>query len=455
MTKTWQPYFGLVVCLLAVSTNLGLVNRYVAIQNAQSEGILGLRDILMVPVILVGLCEIDGKPVLHSALSKIVLAFLFLTPVAACTGYFFGARPYVLLGEFTTMATWSLALLMGQYLQDMRRLKAMCNIYIWLGILTSIGVFIEGASGGAIAIVTPNTEALSSTVRSTPTGWPMMMMASSCLSVSILQRSNNTRLATLLQLGLFGVIVVASLLTQSRTLLVGIFASSAIYFAFCVGLVFSRIPWPHVIAVGGLGVMSLPLVCFFGQNWLRADFQELFCDRYVVLLSSEAAQGHLASEGRMLELEVIYSQCFWESPVFGFGLASPYMPIDENYSSDYTLVHSAFGYFLLRYGPAGLLLWCLFIVAILRSVSHFVRSTGPLRQLGQAFSVAMLNMVICSFFGNEFAVPYGVQQTMIALGALIACHQLDRCGKIRIESRSTRSILRVPSRQLSVDACPR
>jgi hypothetical protein len=415
------PYLALVACLLVVSSNIGLINREMSLQDGGGHNLLGLRDVLMVPTIFYGLFMSCRYRIFGNPLATVAVALLCLTPIVACVGILFDASPYNVLSDGVTMAGWSLALILGRYLQNTQRLTTMIRIMVGLGIAVSLGVLVEGASGGTIAVVTPATTALLETVRSTPTGWPMMMMACSFLMVSILQGPSNRNVATLGRLGCLGVIVVASLLTQSRTLLVGIVGSTIIYLTLCAVLASTRTKWHYVLGVAILAVTTLPVVYLLGQSWIRDDFTEVFVNRYSVLYSTDAAEGHLQDEGRMDEMKVIFGECFLQSPLVGFGLAAPYMP-----DPDYTLVHCSFGFFFLRYGLLGLLLWLVFIGLVVRSTAHFVHVGGPWREWGQALSLAMLNMVICATFGNQFTVPYGVQQTMIGLGALIACQQLDK-----------------------------
>jgi hypothetical protein len=463
MTKVLrQFYLFLIICLLVVSTNIGLINRHVSIQNADSENLLGLRDVLMIPIMFFGLFVARGKPVLNNGLAAIAMAFLGLTPIAICVGFLFGAQPYLLLSDSVTMATWGLALFLGQYLQDPERLGTLCRMIIGLGVAISVGVFIEGASGGTIALVTPATDALATTLRSTPTGWPVMMMAASCLIASIVQAPRCKMIVTWWRLSLLGVIILASLLTQSRTLLAGIGLSTAMYLVLCGIFTAWRTRWIFVTAVVGLTAIVIPIALLLGQVWMRSDFSEMFTERYAVLYSSDAAQGQMDDEGRLTELHTIVSECLPESPIFGYGLTSPYMA-----GSDFSMVHCAFGFFFLRYGLAGFFLWLVFIALIVQSTAYFVRSTGPVWLLGQAFSLAMLNMVICASFGNAFGTPYGVQQTMIGLGALIACQQYDRCFRLQMGASAGRlpatahplplrqPMLRPPGYQVVATNCPR
>ena len=414
-------YFLLVILFLIVSCNLGLVNRRAAIQGASGDNILGLRDVLQVLVVLFGLGLLRRRRLAKNALAKIAFSFLCLTPVAACIGLAFGAQPGAILVDGFTMSTWVVALLLGSYFQDRDRLLQIRIALVAVGVAVSVGVLVEIASSGTLAVVTPATTVLSDTGRPTPTGWPTMMMAYSCLLVMTLRQLPGSRAAVFLAIAGLVTISIASLLTQSRTLLVGIIVTTVTFLAISAVFAPRRTRWPCVALLGGCVFLIIPITVYAGSRWVGSDFGNMFQSRYAVLYSARDAEDHLDNEGRWAELQVIFLERFPESPVFGFGLATYYMPAKAKPN---TLVHSAFGYFFLRYGLLGLFLWLLFCGILLLSVARFAQLQDPLAYQGEALSLAMLNLAVCATFGNQFSVSYGVQQAMICLGALIACQQL-------------------------------
>jgi hypothetical protein len=418
-----EPYTLLIVCVLITSANLGLINRVVSLKSTADENVLGLRDVFVALALVFGVFVGRGKSVFRNGLVRVALGILLLVPIATAVGFANYAARMALAASAATMATWAFAPILGRYLQNPDRLLAVSRMIVIIGVLVAAGVFIEVLSGGQFALVTPATDSLARSMRSTPTGWPTMMLASSILAVLVLSDRGVPSRTQFQRIVWLGLILMASLLTQSRTLLAGISLALAVYLAVAAVRRPSLIRWGYLVVASAVSVAVFPLVFVLGASASRSDFSGRFVDRYSVFTSSDAAAVQMERDGRVQEAAVVFEDRFPESPLLGFGLASPYRE-----GKPWTIVHDIYAFFLLRFGLPGLLLWVIFVLLVLRSVFRSVRNETRLGLLEQALSVGMLNLVICATFGNIFGEPYCIQQAMIGLGCLIACQEMSRSG---------------------------
>ena len=413
-----EIYLFILVGLLVVSTNLGLVNRFVSIQSGSGENLIGLRDILVAMTVIYGLRVVRRPFALTNGIHLVIAGVLLMTPFSAIIGIMNGADLITVLRESAVMASWAIPFFAARYLQHTGKYVVMGQVIIYVGLLTSIGVIIEGISGGRIALVTPAVSVLEMTKRSTPSGWPTMVMAANVLIVLLFRDHTVSSFALKLRRFIFfSIIVIASLLTQSRTLIISIIGPTAVFLTFSFFISPLRLRWNNIIVVIiFLSLVVFPIVLYFGNNWLKDDFSDYYKKRYSVLTSLDSANEDIEDgNARVEELKVIFSDRVPESPLFGHGLSTIYRSYDSA-----TLVHSIFGFFALRYGLIGLLLWSVFIVIVLRTMARALLDHSITGIWGQAFSTAVFGIIVGATFGNVFATTYGVNQAMIGLSCLMA-----------------------------------
>lgn len=423
----------LVISLLVLSSNLGLINNIVSIQASDGGNLVGLRDVVILVVLLVGSLRLlrQSRTASGNRLAQISLIVVLLTPVAALVGLLYGGGVMDVARESVTMLGWLLAFILGTNLRNRQSLQSIVNSMVIIGLLVAIGVFVEAISIGEIRLVTP-ADVVTSTGRSTPSGWPIMMLGASIALVSFLSDGKSSGPSRWFYFITWVLILVASFLTLSRTLIAGLAVSSVM---FLILVLFSNrrfVRWSRVLLVLALIPTILTITFLFGERIIRNDFTEFFVSRYLVLESVNAAIEYSQEDTRRAELE-LGLQRFVESPVLGVGLGSQYREASLGYYGEEDpaiLVHNILGFFLFRYGPLGLLLFLLLILRVLGSLRLALRDTGELATTGVGLSVAMVNLFAGGLFGNVFAMSYGAPIAMAALGCLIAYEEM-RVGNLK------------------------
>lgn len=422
----------LVISLLVLSSNLGLVNNIISIQASDGGNLVGLRDVVILLVLLVGILRLprQGRTASGNRLAQISLVVVLLTPVAALVGLLFGGGPLSVARESVTMCGWLLAFVLGTNLRSRQSLQLVVKAMVIIGLLVAIGVFVEAVSIGEIRLVTPADE-VASTGRSTPSGWPVMMLSASLALVYFFYDCKASGKSRWFYFTTWVLILVASFLTLSRTLIVGLAASSVMLLIF---ILFSNrhfVRWPRVLLVLALIPTTLSITFLFGERIIRTDFTDYFVARYSVFASMNAAIEYSQEDTRRAELE-LGLQRFLASPVHGVGLGSQYREAalgSYGKGDPATFIHNIFGFFLFRYGPLGLLLFLMLILGVLRSLHLALRDTSELAPMGVGLAVGMVNLLAGALFGNVFATSYGAPIAMAALGCLVAYEEM-RVGNL-------------------------
>ena len=405
------------ILLLLFSANLGLINRRLGIQNAAAQNLISGRDLLVLITILIGLAAYGRVYHWPNSFDKMIKFILFMTPLAVVWGSINGAGTVALAMGISVMVSWGIALSIGWFFQTHWQVQMMTVMIALVGILISLGVFVETLTSGSIAVVTPATEALSKTIRSTPTGWPTMLVAFSILMVSLLQTSN--LFSMFFKLILLSIIATAALLTQSRTLVVAMVLSTTIFLTFVAIRSPRKINWLAIFATYAVATLTISVTLSLGENYHREGFSDYFIERYSVLHETKSASAQIEKDGRLAELNHILTKHVSESPILGKGLGTPVWSFSNSPTT-----HNIFGFFLLRFGIIGGVFWAVFCFVSIRSVWRRVVDPPDVSVWGQGLSVGILNLVIAAFLSNAFGATYGVQQAMIVVGCLIAYERI-------------------------------
>ncbi len=233
------------------------------------------------------------------------------------------------------------------------------------------------------------------------------------------------------------IIFVASLLTQSRTLLVGLAGG------FIAFILIAMVTKKQRLRMTGLGLIlaAIPIIVgatfLVGERLIRTDFTDQFMARYSVLESVNSLVEYSKEDTRRTEVELGFKR-YVSSPLLGLGLGSPYreqiyISFEDFQEEDSAiLVHNVFAFFLFRYGPLGLFLFSLLCVRFIWSLFQAFHDTTNCSAYGIGLSIGLVNLVMCSFFGSVFSSTYGVPVTMICIGTLIAYEE----GRARTEGIS-------------------
>lgn len=418
-------FVTLVILLLVASSNVGLVNVKIAIKARDGGNLLGIRDALLALVTFGGMAGVlkQSKTALHNPLSKITFLVAGLTPIAALVGILYDGQVMTVARDSVTMMGWVMAYVVGTHLKTESALRRVYNAILWLGLLVALGVFIEAATLGHTRVVTP-ADVVTATGRSTPSGWPLMMMCAALVMTRLLlHRGAVTSLKyAFIDLFYLLIILVASLLTQSRTLLIGLATGFAVF------LLMAMITRKRSVRRTGL-ILVLALIPFvtgmtllLGERLIRTDFTDVFITRYSVLGSVDSLLQYSEEDTRRAEIELGLNR-YAKSPLLGLGLGSPYreeMRLFFGQEDPAILVHNVFAFFLFRYGPIGLLLFSLLCVRFVISLYRAFHDATDRALYGIGLATGLINLVACSFFGSVFSSTYGVPVAMICAGTLIA-----------------------------------
>jgi len=413
-------YLYLVIALLVASSNLGLVNNVLAIKTGAGENLVGMRDILVGCLIVLGLrARGRFKTIENGALAGVIRIILWMTPLAALVGLISGGEPLSVAREFVMMLSWSLAIIVARRLQTPKQLRLVVNAFVVVALCLSIGVFVEAVTAMRLRVVTPTA---TDGVRSTPSGWPIMMIGESLLFVHLLLETRTSAVTYALRGTAWLAIAVASLLTQSRTLVVGVLGSSLVFLLVGATKALGRIRFSRLAFICALSVGAVSFNMALGARFIRADFAKYYTTRYSVIGSLDSAVEYSNVDGRLEEAELAVPTIL-RSPILGVGLAAPNRElIDENDRG--ILVHNVYVHFATRYGIPGMLAFLTFEFLIFLALLRAVRDRSDLSPVGVGLAVALINVMFCAWFGNVFGTPYGTPPVMISVACLIAYERL-------------------------------
>jgi hypothetical protein len=415
------------MALLLASSNVFLINNIASIKLSDGTNLLGIRDLLMVA--LIGR-SVLGRP---SAIPRIgrspyvilCKVFVALTCVAAGVGLLNGGKPLWVAREWITLFSWILPVVIAPILCHPRHLSKLILVVKLLGFFVSVGVFGETFVGMKIRFVT-SSGVSEGVVRSTPSCWPLMMLSATVVMVELLGASRTSRAATAVNFVIWFTDIAASLLTQSRTLLVGLAAGAVVYvLAMALGGRRFRIGWTLLCV--GLLPLTWMLVLVVGQSFVRNDFVRFYTARYSVLESVDSASDYSEIDGRKYEAQQAFEATL-RSPFYGVGLGSPYRETSGRSfgaaEDPGIFVHNIYAYFGVKYGIPGLAVFVFFHWMILRSLIRSARDKSGMGPAGMILCVGLVNLLACASFGNVFGSTYMVQVAMVWLGGLVAYEAL-------------------------------
>jgi O-Antigen ligase len=413
-----NPVTLVVFALLIASSNIGLINRHAALQSDTGSNLLGIRDVSVALVLTFGLMVYKLR--FKNRFTNIILMIVALTPLAALLGLANEAPMAAVLIDGVNMFSWLIAIVVAQHFRTAERLHVLQFAITVVGILVALGVFYEAMTG--IAVVTPDLKDVLTNKRSTPSGYVTMMLAYSIIFASLMSKANASPIKQTFLVGMIGVIVWATLLTQSRTMMVGMVVSSLVFVGASLFVESKNVRWVYVFLIVSVCAMVVFAILSLGNSIFRQGFDRYFLDR----LSIKSFQIEIAEGQRYNEVRKIISEHLAESPIFGKGLGTYYF---GEYRRATAIVHSSIGFWLLRYGIIGGLIWTYFVIQIFSSMNAALRDASTDAGYGRGFALGMLNLVVCAFAGNIFGVTYGVQQAMIGLGCLMGYQAISAAKK--------------------------
>jgi O-antigen ligase len=247
--------------------------------------------------------------------------------------------------------------------------------------------------------------------RSTITCWGLPVLVAPTLLVGCFGKfgERTNPLTAIISAGGWVVVLAACLLTQWRTLLVGLVVGVIVLW------ILDRDPKRRTWLL--LTLLTIPLWigagALLGERFLGKGFSEYYLKRYGVMKGVSEAIEYAPSDGRTWQYEAALQntdEWLW----FGVGFAGTYGdPSGEWWQTggaDSNLL-----YFAVRFGVLGILLLGWFILINIR-----LARGSPQSDLHKSIAAGLLSLIACSFFGDVFASSYVTPVAMTAFSLLLA-----------------------------------
>ena len=418
--------------LLAIgSSNFLLLNQRLALQAAEAKNLFGPRDLFFLlflacslPILLLRSGKVARHPV-----HLLVFAVSAYALLLGGMGYASGNSTRDILYELLLCGAWCTAPLSAAVLARTDRCRLIAWFMAYLGIAVAVGVY--GEVLFRVGLVTSNYyqhEQLltqSAFVRATPAGWPLMIIGFSAFLFRM--QHGRTTGAYRLALDVLGLLLLSSacLLTQSRTLLLGLIV------VLCLSL-FTAPRMSKLWTVGGVGVVVIGwlLSGHIGSTVGSESFRVDMAERYMVLYDGTHQDSYLQQEMRPRQVKALFSSMgMWA--IAGRPLGEPIWT--TNPDMPLTMANSDVSFVELwsRFGVSGLLLlalWGWYPIAWLRGWRPAFPKYGP---LALSVPAAAFALWVCSMFANVYGNAYLAPLTAINQGAAFAIFMRAREDQIR------------------------
>jgi hypothetical protein len=420
--RLWR--FEVLVALLMFSlTNFAMVSNKIAVKLPDGDSLFEIRDVLIIIVIAVGIIK-GQKYLVAAARHPLIwpgLVIVALLPFAAALGFINNGDPLLIAREMFSSSGWLIAWVVAANVRDPKTLRTLTTFMILMGLLVAVGASIEIFSGASIAIVSAAGRGtiFGPLVRTTPDGWLFMTIAQLFVAVAWLTSGKWGRFGSSALAVIFLVLGISMLLTQIRIMLLTFLMALFFFSILCM------VSNPKLI-----GLRKAALVLFLVMVILVAAVQLL---KY---LAEEPFWVEVATEryltfyrdvgGRVYELT--HAVKAWEgSPFTGIGLGVRYRDDLPFFVTDTgTGVHNILGFYLLKLGLLGLVLFLVFCIQVIRTLLRFVhyRQLSETNVAGLGLSTALVGVLIVAQSGNVFGAIQGLPIAAIAIGLLVSYERL-------------------------------
>nr|UXE45413.1 hypothetical protein Hi04_10k_c4773_00028 [uncultured bacterium] len=416
-------YHRLVIVLLVVLSAIGLPNKLIAIQLANGDNLFGIRDVLILAVIVVGL--ITGRDqlaiVLNAPLLRPGLWLTALLPIAVVNGLLNSGSPLMVAREMIALSTgWLLALSVAANLRDWNLIKKLLDICTALGLGVAAGAALEIVTGNSVKIVSQYQQTVVEGVsRNFPEGIILVFFAASFAAAGLLsgdRKWKNTPIAI--------AVCLSFLLLQTRFYLVSYLAS--IYTVLVIARV-THSKWLKtraVIPITAAAIVAMGTGAYAISRMGGSELLESSVQRYQDIIQDAG--------DRIYELEMVTS-AMRDHPVLGTGLGVAYREVEFSGEEDIfhhadTFVHVAPAYFLLKFGPLGLMLFVVFGVRVVMSTAKVTKLGEPTisRKYLLAIHIFLLFCLIEALAANLFGDVKLMPAVGVILGIAVALQNLPK-----------------------------
>jgi O-antigen ligase len=407
----------LLYLLFFLLSNIGIINHIIAIKRSNGDNLVGIRDLTIVVVIVVGLIR-GAKEVRFAAgdqLLKPGLLIVALLPLAALLGWMRDGNPLTILQEmFAIGCGWLLALVIAANVKDWQTLKRLTNFSALLGAIVAAGSMIEILSLNRFQIVSSYQALMfyETLARNWPDGFVYMFATWTLAAVLLIVSRKRLAWAAVTVF-----ITLSFLLTQMRSVILALVIAMVIMSFLSLGSHWFKVR--GLIAVGILLIVAVGVTVSMLSRMADSDFGSWAVERYENTFEDAAS--------RLYELEMV-TESIQRHPFAGTGLGVAYRDPLPELSGDRidkdggTFVHNILAYFLLKLGPLGLVCFLAFAWRVLKTIRLLFRVREPTEPVFYALAICAL--LLCTLLqgqaGNIFADIRQMPIVSVMLGLLIS-----------------------------------
>jgi hypothetical protein len=414
-------FFPLVFLLLLASSNILLINQRVAIQSG-GQNIIGLRDVAFLLLLVLGMPSAKKlAELMRLGAIKICLTVVGLAVFGAVYAFVQERQPTQIADELIPLMAWFLPVIIAANLKTLPSIERCHRALVVLGVIVSVLSLAEAILKVPLVTGATTEKTLSEIgnlgARSTPSCWPLMMIAFGSLIVELSCRRWNSVTSMLSRAIPLSVVALASFMTQSRTLLVGMVVC---LLGAMVAARTRRIRILFLCVCFGIPLM-VTVTAQIGGSLLGRGFEDYYTKRYAVLFGIDSISEYAPTDGRSVEIRQAVER--WPEWLWiGKGLASTYRDVmytDEK-SGDAQIAHNIVLYFGTRFGVIGIAVFLLFCAAAWSLFYRALHSPRPYNTVALCLGVDLAALVVTAMFGNVFAMTYMAPVAMTAFGCLVA-----------------------------------
>lgn len=407
----------LITLLLLFASNFLLINQRFGLKTDGGVNAVGPRDVALLLFLLAAFPWALRAPrsLWRNAAVITIIATAALAVPLALLGLRQGSPVRDILHESLMVASWLLLPCIIAVIRSIEDVTRLAWTLVAVGMLITAGVYLEVAllipvvTGTNAGIVLDGVQLL----RSTPSCWPVMLIAFALLLARYAHGPHGARALRIAILPMIALIAVASLLTQSRTLLVGI-----VLIAVAVGLTRGKKGVLTIVVAAVLIGAAWTVAMLIGTTNMGSTFDSYMTRRYSVFYEAADRDTYMERERRPADISAFVSN---PGPwlLTGSPLGQPLWAVNpgmrfESPTSDVSFVQLG-----TRFGVAGLMMLAAFAAVPLSILFRSRKSPPPLRWLTVGLSAVSCALWVCALFGNVWSAPYQTPSVAAALALAI------------------------------------
>jgi O-antigen ligase len=413
----------LVVLAMIAGANLGLISNRIAIKLPNGNSLFELRDVFLVLILVIGLIK-GHRYLIELIKTPFVISGLLivsLVPMAVVVGILNKGETIEIAREAYTLGLWILPWVIAANIRDKQSIVILIKWILVVGSLVALGAVAEVLSGNALRLVsnvyTPGIGGLIQ--RAIPDGNVYFTLTSALAMAFLIRKDRIPGLPIWVMYVICILMLGTSFLILMRTTIVTFVITALILVIFNL-FNFKRTNITKILLIFLLGGIILIMIFNYfvrvgGQYWTQVTM-----NRFLTTISG------ISNNGRIYEMGYVF-RILSSSPFWGVGLGAPYrdLYLGEAINPNLYLVHDIYGFFLVKMGLPGLLVFLNFNIAAIRSFFFNIKRKSSDSTIGLALSIGIIGMLIQAIAGNVFGSIQGLPIAMVVVGLLISYSRLQ------------------------------